>query len=464
MRFIRYEEISPRQLISNPKNPRSDLGDLTELVESITQNGIYQELTVVPHGEVSVSEPDGRSKWKPGYMVIIGHRRLAAARKAGLEKVPCKVVEMSEREQQTTMLTENVQRSDLTPLEEAQGIQMCLDLGIPEAEIAKEAGMSRAKIRTRKVLLNYDPDMVKKSFASGATIQDYLALEKIKDKDKRESIIKKYAGTPDFNRFLDAAISDQKFQEFKEFVIDLVKDVAQPLPKGESQWSYDYITGYYSSEFNKGPEELKKEINEKVIAHAQKYPDRKMYYTTDHGCITFRMEPWQRARGKSPEQEEREEHGRRLDAALDVARYSRAKFVAEMKSFTPVNQHEARKKSFKFFVRSLFEYHNGLNLHKETINAIFGQAIWKDREKIIEFMANEFDNRPVYADILTEFLMRESRISTRSTFYADNSFNESGAKEIQELYDWLRRFNYHMGNGEKMLLDGTHPDYKKKAE
>ena len=76
LRFISVSDIVP-----HPENPRKDVGDVTELADSIKANGIMQNLTVVPH------EEDGRHC----YRVIIGHRRLAAAKAAGLEEVPCVV-------------------------------------------------------------------------------------------------------------------------------------------------------------------------------------------------------------------------------------------------------------------------------------------------------------------------------------------------------------------------------------
>lgn len=114
MAEIKY--IPVKKLWQHPDNPRKDLGDVTELAESIKVNGVLQNLTVVPLiGEIT-KKWDGES-----YRVIIGHRRLAAAKLAGLEELPCVVVEMSEREQLSTMLTENMQRSDLTVYEQAQG-------------------------------------------------------------------------------------------------------------------------------------------------------------------------------------------------------------------------------------------------------------------------------------------------------------------------------------------------------
>lgn len=109
MAEIKY--IPVKKLWQHPDNPRKDLGDVSELAESIKVNGVLQNLTVVPLiGEIT-KKWDGES-----YRVIIGHRRLAAAKLAGLEELPCVVVEMSEREQLSTMLTENMQRSDLAAI------------------------------------------------------------------------------------------------------------------------------------------------------------------------------------------------------------------------------------------------------------------------------------------------------------------------------------------------------------
>ena len=77
------------ELYPHPENPRKDLGDLSELAASIKENGILQNLTVVK----------GHGGKEDGYTVIIGHRRRAAAIEAGLETVPCIIVELTEKEQ-----------------------------------------------------------------------------------------------------------------------------------------------------------------------------------------------------------------------------------------------------------------------------------------------------------------------------------------------------------------------------
>ena len=106
------------QLHPHPDNPRKDLGDLEELKESIREHGIMQNLTVVP---VDENLEDFR--------ILIGHRRFAAS-EGVLSELPCVIAEgLSDREQVGIMLCENMQRSDLTFMEQAHGFQMMMDLG-----------------------------------------------------------------------------------------------------------------------------------------------------------------------------------------------------------------------------------------------------------------------------------------------------------------------------------------------
>ena len=92
------QDIAIEQLDIHPQNVRKVYTDIDELAESIKARGVMQNLTVVPN-------PDK----KDHYLVVIGNRRLTAARKAGLKTMPCSVVEMTEKEQISTMLLENMQ-------------------------------------------------------------------------------------------------------------------------------------------------------------------------------------------------------------------------------------------------------------------------------------------------------------------------------------------------------------------
>lgn len=155
LQMIQVEKLHP-----HPQNPRKVIGDVTELAESIKANGILQNLTVVPNND----------NWDD-FTVIIGHRRLAAAKQAGLTELPCAIVEMSEKEQLSTMLTENMQRSDLTVYEEAKGCQLLLDLGDTVAEVAEKTGFSESKIRRRVKLCELDEEAFKESRSDSLPLQ-----------------------------------------------------------------------------------------------------------------------------------------------------------------------------------------------------------------------------------------------------------------------------------------------------
>ena len=227
MAEIKYIPI--RKLWQHPDNPRKDLGDLTELADSIKVNGILQNLTVVPLiGEIS-EKWDGES-----YRVIIGHRRLAAAKLAGLKELPCVVVEMSEREQLSTMLTENMQRSDLTVYEQAQGFQMMLNMGDAVEDIAEKSGFSTTTVRRRVKLLELDKDKFKKSEERGVSLFEYMELDKLKSPERKNEMLD-YIGTENFKYKLKQAIDAEADDERKAKWVELLSAFATQV---------DSCTGY----------------------------------------------------------------------------------------------------------------------------------------------------------------------------------------------------------------------------
>ncbi len=190
------------RLFPHPDNPRKELGDLSELADSIKISGVLQNLTVVP------DEPENSCT---KFTVIIGHRRLAAAKIAGLTELPCVVVEMSERDQLQTMLVENMQRSDLTTYEQAQGFQMMINMGDSVAEIAQKSGFSQTTIRRRVKLLDLDKQKFQKAEERGATLFDYMELDKLDDlKDKNKAL--DAIGTANFRSILNSLLDAQKLR------------------------------------------------------------------------------------------------------------------------------------------------------------------------------------------------------------------------------------------------------------
>lgn len=203
-----------RLLHPHPENPRKDLGDLEELAESIKAKGVLQNLTVTPrlvNGEISGKE------WMQGYTVVMGHRRLAGAKQAGLTEVPCRIVPMSHREQLENMLLENMARSDLTRLEEAEGFQLLLDLGDSVEDVAQKTGFSESTVRRRVKLLELDRESLKKAELRGGTMADYEKLGKIEDPEKRNKVLG-MIGTAEFAGALRGAINAQENRKYLDGV------------------------------------------------------------------------------------------------------------------------------------------------------------------------------------------------------------------------------------------------------
>ncbi|MFV0529386.1 MAG: ParB/RepB/Spo0J family partition protein [Lachnospiraceae bacterium] len=200
------------------------------MAESIKENGILQNLTVVNNG-------DGT------YINVIGHRRAAAARLAGLNTAPCTVVEMDQQTQASTMLLENMQRSDLTVIEEAQGFQMCLNLGLTEGDLSKKTGLSKKTVKHRVKLLELDQELLKEK-TKDATIFDFIQLEKIKDINLRNKVLESM-GTGNFNYNLQNAIHKEKLLKlFIELNAKLMPLVDGNLSKQPDWGVYDYVEGW----------------------------------------------------------------------------------------------------------------------------------------------------------------------------------------------------------------------------
>lgn len=146
---IELAELKPSQLVVHPKNIRKDVGDVSTLADSLAAQGVQQPLKVAPNGK-----PDR-------YIVIAGHRRLAAAKLARLKTVPCVIDHglTDEADQIAAMLAENIEREDLTPVEEAAGVEMLLDLKLNQKEIASRTGMSAARVRTRAKIAKLSPEV-----------------------------------------------------------------------------------------------------------------------------------------------------------------------------------------------------------------------------------------------------------------------------------------------------------------
>jgi ParB family transcriptional regulator, chromosome partitioning protein len=122
-------------LKANPNNPRRSFSedDITSLAASLKDKGVLQPIMVRPSGE--------------GYEIVAGERRWRAAQRAGIHQVPVIIRELDDRETLEIAIIENVQRSDLNPLEEARAYKMLMDqYDYTQQQLAESIGKSRSHI------------------------------------------------------------------------------------------------------------------------------------------------------------------------------------------------------------------------------------------------------------------------------------------------------------------------------
>lgn len=142
-------------IVPNPNQPRIHFNEteLRELSESIQEHGVLQPLLVRKHGN--------------GYEIIAGERRYQASKLAGLEELPVIIKEVNDEEMLALALIENLQRSDLNPVEEAKGYRQLIDAsGMTQEALSKAVSKSRSAITNSLRLLDL-PEVVQQMIFEG---------------------------------------------------------------------------------------------------------------------------------------------------------------------------------------------------------------------------------------------------------------------------------------------------------
>lgn len=168
--MVATNTLSINEIIPNKDQPRKtfDEGALQELADSIIQHGVLQPLLVRPL-------PTG------GYQLVAGERRWRASRIAGLKEVPVVIKELSDVETMEIAIIENLQREDLNPIEEAEGLQALIDrCGFTQEDVAVSVGKSRPAIANALRLLKLPPevrDMTRNGDISAGHARALLAFD-----------------------------------------------------------------------------------------------------------------------------------------------------------------------------------------------------------------------------------------------------------------------------------------------
>lgn len=422
------------RLFPHADNPRKDLGDLSELAASIKASGILQNLTVVP-------AENGM------YTVIIGHRRLAAAKQAGLTEVPCAVVDMDYKTQLSTMLLENMQRSDLTVYEQAQGMQMMFDLGVPVAEIVEKTGFAETTVRKRLKIATLPTEQMQQAVERGGTLENYVQIADIKDEKERRELLK-VVGTREFEFSLTRAKRRQIEAEKTPLVKAELKAIGAKAVKNQIYSSaYDWIERCEIADWKEGT--FKKPKNKEEL-----------FWEISYGTVYLMRKKAKASKRK----EEKSECELRIDSAnRELMRLTKTAYecrVNFVKNFTAVEKH--KETIIKWLVMFAgCEITDYCTYDRAYINSEIGadeKEHYVDAPKWRQFIAE--DKR---APIVVAYALAgddENNGYYTAGWYASNNAKSApeyrGNQSLDRIYEFLCELGYEMSETELQLQSGEH--------
>ena len=447
------------KLYPHPDNPRKDLGDLTELSESIKANGVLQNLTVVPASlgkTPRYAPPDGT------YVILIGHRRHAAARLAGLTELPCVIVEMDMREQVQTMLVENMQRSDLTVYEQAKGFQLMLDLGSTMEEISEKSGFSTSTVRRRVKWMELDQAKFKQvTEKRQISISDLDSLSQIEDLAFRNECLDKI-GTRDFDMAVQKAIKHQNIGKNMPAVKAWLKSVKAKKIKDSEKWG-----GKYDQQ---GPTIYIEKWGEDGNKPEDGIESKPLFYWMDddkgymYGQLTLYHEREKAAPVKrTPEEISRDkaisEAWKKLEAAASLAYSLRRKFVEEL-TVTKKNEQQVLMGAVFAGGYNAMVYNSA---DRTALDKIFGidpseaYYISKREEKFRDGL------RTISGNDWARFswaLFGDDDKQTCATGSKKEFPRYSHSTKLELICRWLTSLGYKMSTEESQILTGDHEAFK----
>lgn len=382
-----------------------------------------------------------------GYIAVIGHRRLAAAKLAGLKEVPCVISDMSYSEQIATMLLENMQRNDLTLYEQAEGFQMMLDLGESVGDISEKTGLSTTTVRRRVKLLDLDKEKFRQSVERGATLSDYIELEKIEDVDLKNSVLEAI-GTANFKWKLQSAIDKEQANKKRRIIIAEVEKFATRITDTEN---FDYVTSYYTSSVKK---------DGKFVENKPDDADTVEYFftvgTSDYVGVTLYKKADDSQddaeADKDREYREREERRNALRNALETiskqAYQLRRNFIKEMSN-------SVAKKNLHLIIKYYFA---------PLVEGFYPMRL--DWDDYIDFITPGINDKAAEKQLISDYIADEPEVMLLISVYLtldgkhNGYFDWNGQyrnnEALNRTYEFLEKLGYEISEEELALKNGTH--------
>lgn len=193
------DEVAIERIEHNPNQPRKNFDDdeISSLSASVKSLGILQPLIV--------------RNVDNGYQIVAGERRLRAAQEAGLKKVPIRVIDLNDQQAFEATLVENIQRTDLNPIEKALGFKDYMDrFDMNQDQLAKRLGLSRSTVANLVHLLDLAPELQDGIRLNQITEAHAKLLKGVKNKERQVTLFKQIVAMGLSVKATEALIRDQK--------------------------------------------------------------------------------------------------------------------------------------------------------------------------------------------------------------------------------------------------------------
>ena len=440
-------------LMHHPENPRTDLGDLTELADSIREQGILQNLTVIPDLK------------KCKYLVVIGNRRLEAAKIAGLVELPCRIADMTETEALQTMMAENMQRTDLTVMDQINGIGKMQQLGMTLPEIAKGTGLSETTVRRRATIGTLPKKQLEKACEKGASLLDLLEVTKLDDPADQEKVLESF-GTNNFSYSIANAVRSQNMKKWRDEFLPKLQAVYPKARKCKDQdrWNDTWdIVHTWRFDDRDDPDPIPEpEEGIKYGIAADDIPWN----------ITLMKIDEESKKRKEEEKDNRvwmrwlKEQATALNKEAAELRYS---FIRKFRFRSSKERTEFWKLAEEFIFRSkaFSDGYGSCTMSGQLVREILGipAESYEQRRQNAETFETECERRGASHDaVLLAWAVCGGVCGGASysmaNYVSDYNGNHVDSEELDKVYEFLTKLGYQMSDFEKSLQKGTHPFVK----
>lgn len=413
-----------------------------------------QNLTVIP------GHYEGDEWTKDGYTLLIGHRRAAAAREAKLTTVPCTVAHLLNRKEQVAiMLEENMQRTDLTIQEQAQGFQMMLDLGDTIDDVARKTGFSKQTVKHRIEIAKLDPEAIAAAEEEGfyqISISDYMKLEKLPTVEMRNEVLRDVRDGRQLDYKIKSKLTDIKNEEKRKIIEKKLQEIGvKKGPANLTRWSAGYT-------FER---DILFEEAEKKISAPEK-PEECVYGIGWNYIFIMRPE---KEKGKGPKQL----------SEFDLRTNYKNKRRKEMREIQ--KEMEAKRQSFVLRIANMDVIPAPEDHVRGILETIFDIMmtidVWISEAKLMEYHAQKeqwnmsVEEKEVERKILKSMstigkaaMCTDAAFSTRTgtdreiLLDYDGDIREDRLRQLRRFYEEIMRdeYGYVMDEQEKSVLDMTH--------